>query len=371
VSGLRLVMRPRRAWVILVASVAIIAGVTAHRLPAAAAHARAGHQIDTSAPAPSAAPAVLAAREALAERIQRLGDGFDGHVGLAVRDLQTGWSTSYNGNALFPQQSVSKFWVALTALAKFDAGELDLSKPVTVTREDLTLFHQPIAGLVRGGGYRTTLADLMYRALTQSDNTANDFVLRSAGGPAAVRSFLKRNAIEGVRFGPGERLLQSQTAGLSWKQSYSLGNAFDRARANLPMSIRRAALDRYLADPIDGASPLGVTDGLAKLKKGALLSPASTQRLLTTMSSTHTGPQRLKSGLAPGWSLAHKTGTGQVLGNIAAGYNDVGVVTAPDGRAYAVAVMIGRTTRSIPERQQLMHETVHAVIAYEEAMRDE
>ena len=32
------------------------------------------------------------------------------------------------------------------------------------------------------------------------------------------------------------------------------------------------------------------------------------------MSHTKTGANRLKGGLAPGWVLNHKTGTGQVLG---------------------------------------------------------
>jgi beta-lactamase class A len=270
---------------------------------------------------------------------------------------------------LLPQQSVSKFWVALTALDRVDRGDLDLARPVVVRREDLTVFHQPIAALVKGNGYSTTLNDLMYRAITQSDNTANDFILRRAGGPDAVRSFLARNRIEGVRFGPGERLLQSYTAGLVWRQEYSLGNRFTTARANLPPEVRRAAFERYVADPIDGASALGLIDGLSKLHRGDLLSPQSTRLLLATMGNTKTGRLRLKAGLEPGWRVAHKTGTGQVLGPAVAGFNDVGIVTAPDGRAYAVAVMIGRTTRGIPERQRLMRDTVRAIIAYDRNLR--
>jgi beta-lactamase class A len=313
---------------------------------------------------PVISSAEVSARRVLDASIHTLGRAFSGHVGLAVRDLQTGWTSSYNGSTLFPQQSVSKFWVALTALDKVDRGQLDLNRPVVVRREDLTLFHQPIAALVKGNGYTTTLGDLLYRAITQSDNTANDFVLRRAGGPDAVRAFLRNNQISSVRFGPGERLLQSHTAGLTWRQEYSIGNRFTAARSSLPTEVRRAAFERYVADPIDGASPLGLIDGLAKLHRGELLSPESTRRLLTTMANTRTGARRLKGGLAPGWSVAHKTGTGQVFGSAVAGFNDVGIVTAPDGRAYAVAVLIGRTTRGIPERQRLMNDAVRTIIAY-------
>jgi beta-lactamase class A len=250
-------------------------------------------------------------------------------------------------------------------LEKADRGLLSLDAPVVLRRSDLTVFHQPIRALIDENGYTTTLNELLVRALTQSDNTANDFLMRRAGGPGAVRAFLQRNDIEGVRFGPGERLLQSQTAGLSWKQSYSIGDAFARARAALPMAVRRSAFQRYLADPVDGATAMGITDGLAKLKRGELLSPALTAKLLGIMSHTKTGPQRLKGGLAPGWSLSHKTGTGQELGGIVAGYNDVGVITCPNGHSFAVAVLIGKTTASIRVRQRLMNEVVRAAIVYD------
>ncbi len=50
--------------------------------------------------------------------------------------------------------------------------------------QDLTLFHQPIAMLVKGDGYHTTVGELLTRALTHSDNTANDRLLTYVGGPA-------------------------------------------------------------------------------------------------------------------------------------------------------------------------------------------
>jgi beta-lactamase class A len=130
------------------------------------------------------------------------------------------------------------------------------------------------------------------------------------------------------------------------------------------MSTRRSAFEEYIDDPIDGATPLGIVDALTRLQKGELLSPEMTRRMLTTMSNTRTGRQRLKGGLAPGWKLAHKTGTGQVLNSTQAGYNDIGIVTAPDGRAYAVAVMIRRTSAPIPQRMGMMQSVVRAVTDY-------
>jgi len=326
-------------------------------------------QAQSAQPASRYAPVESpAARHALAERITELGRGFDGEVGIAVRDVETGWTIDWRGDRFYPQQSVSKFWVAITALQRADAGELDLDQRVTLTRQDLTLFHQPIAAQIGADGYTTTLAQLMFRALTESDNTANDAVLRHAGGPTAVRAMLERNRLEGIRFGPGERLLQSGIAGLQWQPAFSEGNAFYQARNSVPIERRREAFERYIDDPVDGATPNGITAGLARLQRGELLSPESTERLLTIMTQTHTGPQRLRGGLAPGWTISHKTGTGQVLGSVQAGYNDIGILHAPDGRHYALAVMIGRTSTPLPVRMALMQNVVRATIAYHEAL---
>ena len=60
--------------------------------------------------------------------------------------------------------------------------------------------------------------------------------------------------------------------------------------------------------------------------------------------------------------------TGQVLEGEQAGYNDVGILTSPEGRSYAVAVMIGRTSRPLKERMVLMQRVVEATIAYDHAL---
>jgi beta-lactamase class A len=298
----------------------------------------------------------------LRDRIDALGNAFDGRVGIAVRSIDQGWQTGWKDNELYPQQSVSKLWVSLTALDAVDKGRVRLDDRVTLTRSDLTLFHQPIRSLILGGGYTTTLSDLMVRAITTSDNTANDKLMRSVGGAVAVRKMIADKRLGAIRFYDGERALQSKIAGLLWSQSYSVGNAFFEARNALPRSVRRAALNRYIEDPYDGASPSAIVAALARLKRGELLSPESTARLLNIMGNTHTGPNRLKGGLQPGWTLSHKTGTGQELDGVQAGYNDIGILTAPDGRAYSVAVMIKKTSTPLPVRMKLMNNVVKAVI---------
>ncbi len=299
--------------------------------------------------------------------VRSLGQSFNGKVGIAVRRIGSDWTVAWNGNLLFPQQSVSKLWVSMTFLDAVDRGKIRLSDSTTITKKDLTLFHQPTAALVGNSGWTTTYSDLMRRAMTQSDNTANDTLLRAVGGPDAVRGYLARRYIKDIRFGPGERLLQSTTAGLEWRQDYSIGRNFYAARAKLPMAARQKALDNYLASPPDGAAPSSIVQALAKLKQNDMLSPASSQLLMSIMSEAKTGPQRIKGGVPTGWHYLHKTGTGQELGARSTGFNDIGIMTAPDGTSYAVAVMIGSTTEPIPTRWQLMQAVAKAVAANHEA----
>jgi len=305
----------------------------------------------------------------LRDRVSSLGREFNGRVGIAVRSVDDGWTATWKADELYPQQSVSKLWVAITALDAVDKGRVSMSDRVTLTRSDLTLFHQPIAARILGGGYTTSLSDLMFRAITTSDNTCNDKLMRSVGGPEAVRAMIRTKGLGAIRFYDGERSLQSRIAGLTWSPGFSIGGAFYQARNALPLTVRRAAFDRYVSDPYDGATPNAIVNALARLKRGDLLAPASTARLLATMGNTKTGANRLKGGLKPGWSLSHKTGTGQVLGASQAGYNDIGILTAPDGRSYSVAVMIKKTATPLPVRMTLMNNVVRATIAQHEMSR--
>ena len=369
------VMHSQAAPHVQAATLAVAAGQQV-RTPQRPAPARTQRSNQPTRPAARPAPAPVQlplaermARSALDERIQELGRNFPGEVGIAVRDIDTGYVTSWNGGRLFPQQSVSKFWVSLTTLDAVDRGRLDLDRRVTLTNGDLTLFSQPIAQQIGSNGFTTTLRDLMTRAITRSDNTANDFLLWQAGGPEAVRAFISRAGIEGVRFGPGERLLQSQIAGVRWNQAMSRRGAFETARDAVPASTRRRLFENYIDDPMDGASPLGLTQGLAMLQRGELLSPTSTRHMISTLRATRTGPNRLAGGLAPGWTIGHKTGTGQVFNGTQAGYNDIGIITSPDGRNYALAVMIGRVSVPLPVRMTLMNNVTRAAIQYHDTRR--
>jgi beta-lactamase class A len=209
-----------------------------------------------------------------------------------------------------------------------------------------------------------SLRELLAHSINASDNLANSVLLRVAGGPRAINQMLDRRKVQSIRFGPGEVLLQSAIAGLEWQSEYRQGNAFKAKRSGIPMAKRQAALDAYLETPLDGAAPGTIALVLKRFSERDANDPGA--KLLKLMAGTYTGRSRLRSGLAPGWRLAHKTGTGQVLGSISTAINDVGVMKAPDGCVYPVAVMIAETRAGQEVTNGLMQNVARAVTRHHE-----
>ena len=302
--------------------------------------------------------------EALQQEINRIAASFQGKVGIGVTQAGCDWVVGARQDEFFPQQSVSKLWVALSVMDAVDQGKVRLDQPLTLRPEDLVVFNQPMRWrLLEEGSLTLPVQTLLQNSLSLSDNLANDKLLWTIGGPDHVRGLLKERGLEGIRFGPGERLLQSAIAGLQWTPELAQARNFDDARERLPLEHRQELLARYVADPMDGATPAGISKALGQLAMGDLLSPSATQVMLDIMAHSRSGPRRLKGGVPAGWKVYHKTGTGQELRGLATGYNDVAVFVAPDGTSYGVAVMIGETRQPIPARMEMMQAVSRAVVA--------
>jgi len=77
-----------------------------------------------------------------------LAQDFPGEAGIAVMDLDSGWIAGVRQDAVFPQQSVAKLWVAISVLDRIDHGQLAYDTPVAFLPQDLSVFSQPIAQIV-------------------------------------------------------------------------------------------------------------------------------------------------------------------------------------------------------------------------------
>ncbi len=309
-----------------------------------------------------------AAPEALQASLSKLAGRFREPVGIAVSEVGQGWIAAVDGWSVFPQQSVSKTWVALTVMDAVDRGRMRLADPVLMRPEDRSVFYEPISRRIGRKGYSTTVRELLERAIIDSDNAANDRLLALVGGVGVVEATLRAKGIHGVHVGGPEHELQSTIAGMTWRPEIA-GWKFKEARAQLPDAVRDAAEARYLANPPDGAAPAAVAEALAALRAGRLLSAASTETLLQIMTEVRTGRTRLRAGIPGGWSIAHKTGTGPDWRGGSVGINDVALLTAPDGRTYSVAVMIRHTTKPLGQRRAFMRQVAQAVVQHWDSER--
>ncbi len=305
---------------------------------------------------------VCAFAGSLQEELKKLSQGFDGRVGICVQDRTS--TTCINGDQRFSLQSVMKLLVGAAVMDAIDHRGWKLEDPIVVRKEDLSLYVQPIAKLVTADGYRTTIGDLVRRAVVDSDSAATDILVAKLGGPKAIQSFLDRKSIKGVRLDRDERHLQTEIVGIEWRPEFVDAAILDQAIKSVPEDRRDTAYRRYQSDVRDTATPMGMAAFLSSLSQGKLLSPASTKHLLDVMTQTVTFPDRLKAGVSNGWSIAHKTGTSGSWKSVTAATNDVGVLTAPDGTQVSIVVFIGDSREPSAKRAALMANASRTAIAH-------
>ena len=241
----------------------------------------------------------------LEARVRELGRAFDGEVGIAVRDIDDRLDRrSWNGGRFFPQQSVSKFWVALTALAARRRAASSTSTSASPSRrEDLTLFHQPIAAQI--GAER--LYDDARRPHVPRADPERQYLQRHRPAPRrrARRRCARCSSATGSTASasaPASGCCRARSPACTGSQRFLgrqrlLPGAQRRARRPPPRRRSNAiSTIRSTAPRPTASSPASPGCSAANCCRRA-----STERLLSIMSQTRTGPQRLRGGLAPGW----------------------------------------------------------------------
>lgn len=260
-----------------------------------------------------------------------------------------------------------KLLVGVTMLDAVDQKRFRLDEQVTIHRKDLSVYVQPIARQVGPNGYTTTIGDLIRRGIIDSDSAAADILLDKLGGPGAVQRVLNRWKLDGLRLDRNERNLQTEIAGIEWRPEFVDADVLDRAIKAVPVARRSTAYRKYQTDPRDTATPAAMASFLIQLAEGRLLSRESTAFAMQAMLDCATGADRLKAGLAPGWKVAHKTGTSGTYKGLTVATNDVGVLIGPGGDQLAIAVFVADSRASDAERAALIAKL--AAVAIRHAQR--
>lgn len=284
-----------------------------------------------------------------------------GRLGVGLIDLKDRKSWSQRGTEPFPLQSVFKLPLAVAVLQAVEAGKFKLDQKITVTRNDLSLYHSPLAKSFKGERNDYTLRDLLIRSTAESDNTAADLLLRLIGGPQVLTAMLRDGGVTGISVDRYERVFQPEILGLpgyGWDQAIDTAQFYKAIQA-IPAAERRKTLEATLKDKRDSATPdasIGFLEGLAK--GNWLREPAHAALLDKIMLETKAGPQRIRAGLPKGTRFVHRTGLGPSADGLNHATNDIGIVTLPDGRRFAIAVYLAGSQADARAR-----EAAHAAVA--------
>jgi beta-lactamase class A len=275
-------------------------------------------------------------------------------LGVGLMNLESGEVFSFNGDRLFPMQSVFKLLLGAYALSEVEAGRLRLDDPYHLTEMDLSPPHSPI-GEAWPARKDFTWGELLREAVVNSDNTAADVLMRRVGGPGALTAWLAAKRAPEIRVDRYERELASDVYGMpSFRPEWRTPAGFAAARARTPPAVRAEKARAYLLDPRDTATPRGMVEFLHLLDGGVLLNPASTRELLRMMMATTRGAARIKAGLPQGTVLAHRPGTSGMDQGVALVTNDVGIFTLADRRSYALAVFLAGSTLGDAAREAII-----------------
>ena len=272
---------------------------------------------------------VLARADALQTEIERLLATKKAEVGVAVYGLEGGYSLSVNGQSRYPMQSVFKFHIALTVLGLVDKGTLHLDQKIRIDKKDLKPnTWSPIRDKYPQGGVELTLAEILRHTVAESDNNGCDILLRMAGSPEAVNRHIRGLGIKdfSIRF-----------------TEHEMHQKWDRQFSNW-------------------TTPEGAVALLADFYKRKFLEQEQFDFLWKVMLETVTGDGRIKGRLPAGTPVAHKTGTSGVNGKgVMAAVNDIGIVTLPDGRHFAIAVFVANSTENITDNERTIAEVAKVV----------
>ncbi|HET6977134.1 MAG TPA: class A beta-lactamase, subclass A2 [Pyrinomonadaceae bacterium] len=263
----------------------------------------------------------------LQKQIEQIAAQAKGRVGVAAEILETGEAVSSNLHEHYPMQSVYKLPIGMAVLAQVDQGKLKLDQRVRVEKKDLVGpgLHSPIRDR-NPNGVELSLSELLRFAVSESDGTASDVLLKLVAVEAVTRYLSELGVTEIVVANSENEISQD------WQTQYR-----------------------------NWASPYGAVQLLRALNERRGLSEQSQQLLLKLMIETPTGPKRLKGLLPQTAVVAHKTGTSGTSNGITAATNDIGLITLPNGRHLAIAVFVSDSPTDLATRERVIAEIAKAV----------
>ncbi len=123
-------------------------------------------------------------RSKLSEAIQ----GFNGDVGIYIKELKTGRTVAINADTIFPTASIVKVSILIGVMDKIEKGELHYDS-AHVYKDSLLYEGEDILGSFKDGE-KILLKKIIMLMLTTSDNTASLWLQKLAGTGIRINEIL-------------------------------------------------------------------------------------------------------------------------------------------------------------------------------------
>ncbi len=235
-------------------------------------------------------------------------------VGVSVLGFENGFQYSKNGDKKLPMQSVFKFHIAAAVLNEVDRGKLSLDQKVPLNKSNLLEnTWSPLRDKYQNGTAEVPLSEIIEYTVAKSDNNGCDILLALLGGTQTLQKFMDSKGVKDFQIRYNEEEMHKD-----WNAQYQ-----------------------------NYTTTVSATDALKKLYDGKLLSKKSTDYLMKVMLSTSTGTNKLVGQLPKDTPVARKTGSsGKNNAGLTGAENEIGIVTLPNGKHYAIAVFVSNSTET-------------------------
>jgi len=232
-------------------------------------------------------------------------------IGVSIYGLEDKDSVGTHQEKHFPMQSVFKFHIALAILHGVDNGKFQLAQKIWVSKKDLVPdTWSPLRDAHPNGDLYLTLEDILAYTVSQSDNIGCDILLRLIGGPKKVDQYLHQIGIKDVAIKASEAEMHK-----NWNVQFT-----------------------------NWTTPTAANELLLMFYQRNILSKTMKPFLWKLMTETTTGKNKIKGQLPENTLVAHKTGSsGANKDGLTAASNDIGIVTLPNGKHFAISVFVSNS----------------------------
>jgi beta-lactamase class A len=140
----------------------------------------------------------------LQQKVESLIQGFNGDIGIYIKNLKTGKVVQINADTIYPTASIVKIPILIGIVDKINKSELSYHQNL-IYADSLLYAGEDILGSFKAGE-KIELSKVVMLMLTTSDNTASLWLQKLAGTGTRINEILDSNGLQNTR-------VNSRTAG--------------------------------------------------------------------------------------------------------------------------------------------------------------